>query len=220
MTHTQPAELAKILNTRVKRMGLVSVGLMALISTLALGYVSAVIAFETVVAPQTDVATSLRDSSWDAQRTIVASSRVIEDTVNSKNLDPEIVNKIVRAQLLAVQREVASLSNATNELAEAVSRKKATINAEFLNGRRVLFAIGAIFVVLVLRLLIELYKYNAHLRSHYMALMDALILEGERFNQVSFDKSFRLLAPTGIQIGSVRDVVAELAVRSPLSGNG
>ena len=216
----QPSELSKILNARIKRMGFASAGLMLLISTLALGYVSTVIAFEAILAPKTEVATSLRDSSWEANNAIGASSRIIENTLNDRNINPEIANKIVEEQLLAVQREISSLSNSTSGLAEAVSSKRSIINAEFLNGRRILFAIGAIFVVLVLRLLIELYKYNAHLRSHYIALVDALTLEGEHFNYSSFEKSFRLVTPAGIQIGAVRDVITDLADQASKSGNG
>ncbi len=220
MTHMQPSELAEVLTGRVKRMGIASAGLMLLISVLALGYVSAVVAFEAILAPESEAATELKDATWDAQRAITASSRVIEDTLRDKNVAPEIANKIVQAQLLTVQREVSSLSSSTAGLAQAVSSKRAALNTEFLNGRRVLFAIGAIFVVLVLRLLIELYKYNAHLRSHYLAVLDALTLEGERFNHSSFEKSFRSVAPTGIQIGAVRDVLGDIANRTTKAGNG
>lgn len=213
-----PADFHNRVESRIKLMSIVSMLLMTIIFVISFGFVASVVAFEFTFADKPEVVNSLRDAAWNTTQAIVSSEHNMRSMLGKEEHSDLLKQSTIINSLDASTRAIDYLATKVEELVRVAAARDESIVGEFLTSKRLLLAFAGLFLAVVVKLLIELYKYNAHLRSHYVAVADALRLSGEGFSTHEFDRLVGVLSPPHIRIGPVRSL-HEAAI-SKASGTG
>ena len=177
------------------------------------GFIVGVVLFELSSSSRPAITNSLRDAAYEAQRGILAAENNMRSSLEKPEYADFLKHQIVVANLESSRRSIDSFTAKIEELARVAAAKDESIVGSFITSQRLLFIAAALFLAVIVKLLIELYKYNAHLRSHYVAISDALHISGGKLNASELNPFTQLLSPPDIRIGPVRslhDAVAGL----------
>ncbi len=166
--------LSKKLKTQIRNMELVSGGLMLLILVLSLSFPIFVGAFDYFFNDKPKVINEFNHMVWRFRDEVGSVESNIKSLAGNADLPAGPMAAGIESNIASLGEEAKAVSTNLDELANSVRRQQESIYDNYLNAKRILLLVAGLFVAYLIKLLGNLYRYNAHLHSHYLSVSYAL----------------------------------------------
>lgn len=164
------------IRARIKMMDISAAVLVILIVTLVFGFLGTVVSFEYLLKPKPSAIAVFTDEAWRLHDTISETGKRIESLQNDKGMAASTKALGFQNNVAALNEGLKATSGRLDELAKSIYENQGKVIDSYLNEKRILFVISGLFVAYLVKLFSGLYKYNAYLKAHYVAVLDALDL--------------------------------------------
>nr|WP_199048042.1 hypothetical protein [Dyella sp. ASV24] len=161
---------------RINHLGYSSAALIFLIFSLVFGFLTAVVSFEYLVDNTPKELAAFSDQAWRLQDDIQRTESNIKSLIVDANLPGTSKTQGLSNNVASLSESIRAADGSLSSLKKAVYENHGKISETYFNGRRILFVLSSIFIAYLVKLLAGLYKYNAYLRAHYQAILDAVEL--------------------------------------------
>ena len=150
--------------------------LVLLIISLVFGFLGAVLSFEYLSKSKPTVIASFGEEVWRLRDTISETEQHIEAIRNSPALIGAAKAGAFQNNFAALSESMKVTSGRLDGFAKIVYENQGKITDSYLNEKRALLVFSGLFIAYLVKLFSGLYKYNAYLKAHYVAVLDALEL--------------------------------------------
>lgn len=194
-------EYRKRIKHRILLMDVASVFLILSIMCLVFGFLVSVFSFEYSKA-KPSVISLFSDETWRFRETLAEANKHIESIQNDKSMNVAVKAIGFQNNVVALNESLKATNGHLNEFAKAVYENQGKLIDSFLNEKRILFALSGLFVAYLVKLFSGLYKYNAYVKAHYSAVLDALELamnESEKGASIDLKRFKEMLAALSVK---------------------
>ncbi len=196
------AEFRKRIEVRIRLMGLSAVLLIFQIIVLVFGFLGAAITFEYSLKTKPSAIEIFGDQAWRLRESIAEAEKHVKALQDNEALKPATKAIGFQNNVLALNESVKATGGRLDELSKAVYENQGKLVDTFLNEKRILFILSGFFIAYLVKLFSGLYKYNAYVKAHYLAVLDALDLTvngNEPNDQIDIERFKGLLASLSVK---------------------
>jgi len=196
------AEFKKRIEARIRLMDLSAVALIFLIIVLVFGFLGVVIAFEYSLKTKPSVIEVFGGQAWRLRESIAEAEKNVKALQDNEALKPATKAIGFQNNVLALNESVKATGGRLDELSKAVNESQGKLVDTFLNEKRILFVLSGFFIAYLVKLFSGLYKYNAYVKAHYLAVLDALDLSAngnEANDQIDIERFKGLLEALSVK---------------------
>ncbi|MDW5418884.1 hypothetical protein R6242_20135 [Iodobacter sp. CM08] len=209
------SEYKEELKRRIKEHGIYSSILMTLIILLSLGFPSIVFIFEVYKTNTPSFIINFNDNAWHVRMEVIKSTDNIRDIIKGPIGNK---NEGIESNILSLKEEIKSFSNKIDSFSSEVQKKQVLLQDSHINGQRLLFLFSGLFVLFLIKLLSNLYRHNANIRTHYTSMLDALIITSygpneEKFNLEFFQNALKTVTRKDLILGETTNVLEKILTR-------
>lgn len=195
-------EYRNCIRARIKMMDISAAVLVLLIITLVFGFLGTVVSFEYLQKPKPSAIAVFGDEVWRLRDTISETSKRIESLQSDKGMAASTKALGFQNNVAALNEGMKATGGRLDELAKSIYENQGKVIDSYLNEKRILFVISGLFVAYLVKLFSGLYKYNAYLKAHYVAVLDALDLSmigASGSNQIDLARFNELLTSLSVK---------------------
>ncbi len=173
---------SKSLEQRIFKKSILSFLIIANVVIIIFGAASVAYSFDSLLNDKPEYLKSYDFEVHSLKRDIARTTRNIENILKDK---VEVTSGIENNLKLLAQ-QVKGVSDSIDGFSKAFNMQKYSIVESHFSSKRVLLAIFSIFILIYVKFLIDLYKYNMAESYRIQSLLDAILLSSQRDDDGDF----------------------------------
>ena len=193
-------EFKKSIKARILLMNISAALLITQIMALVFGFLGTVIYFEYSLKTMPSAIEIFGDQARRLRESLAVAEKHVKALQDNGALKPAMKAIGFKNNILTLNESLKATGGRLDELSKAVYENQDKLVDTFQNEKRILFVLSGVFVAYLVKLFSGLYKYNAYVKAHYLAVLDALELTANGSEEnIDIERFKRLLAALSVK---------------------